>query len=219
MTSPTTDRTGASLYAHGAVGAAHVRAHHAFEQNNPRQGYAELAWFLSQHRSGGARFIHLHWHQLVFELALGHHEHAHERYHREIATVVSRGWALTDAPQALWRLMIATPDQRLDWAPVQRVARTRLARGTDGPTVVWHHLLALAGAGDVETLHAFIHSHAAHDLRLAAQALQHWVTGDTRAVQATLAQLDHHRPSWGSEAQRSVLDHLRLTDTDRALAA
>ena len=215
----TTDRTGAGIFDAGVPGEAHVRAHRAFATHSAREGYAQLAWVLARPHGTGPQWTHLEWHQLVFELELGKVDAARARYHRAIAPAVTRGWALTDGPQALWRLALAAPERPLDWSEVHRVAVERLANANDPPFVVWHHLLAVTGAGDEEALCRFV-GRRSDTLGAAAQGLLAWLRGEDARLAHALAQLDPQVGPWaGSEAQNTLLADLAACPRIRRQAA
>lgn len=198
-----------SPFADGPLGEAHVRAHRAFDAGAALEGHAALGWFFARHRSNGPRWTHLQWHQMVFEVQLGRIDAAHRRFTEHVAPAIRRGEALTDGPQALWRLALASPGLRLDWSDARDVAARRLAAGGDGPFVTWHHLLAVAGAGDLGSLEAFVRRAAPGPLRVGASALAAWVRGDHDALADVLARVDPARGPWaGSDAQNTLIAQL-----------
>lgn len=204
------DTIGASLFHHGTLGAAHVRAHRALDEGRIREGRASLGAFLA-HRSGhGSEWAHVQWHQLVFELELGAIDHALQRFRDHVAPAVRAGVAETDGPSALWRIALRAPAVRLDWRDVHAVALRGLSRGSDRPFVVLHHLLAAAGAEDLGALRRVA---AGPDQALAccARALAAWVHHDMDRV---VYELDALSPAdrahiGGSHAQNGLLMAIR----------
>lgn len=91
----------------------------------------------------------MHWHMGVFELELGEWNAARTRSNEYTLPAVERGDAKTDAPAMLWRLRLdASKPVALPWELVQRYAVEGLKSEAD-EFIVLHHLLALAGAGEV----------------------------------------------------------------------
>jgi len=160
------DVSGFRLFSAGDAGAAHVLSHQMLDEGRMEEGHHFLGAWLGQHerpeddRNGDSDWVHLQWHMAVFEIATGRVREACERFRQEILPAVPAGKALTDAPSLLWRLSLAAAAEPLnvDWKEVHEAARARVARtedagdSTDDPYVELHHLLALAGAGDLELL-------------------------------------------------------------------
>ena len=146
------DASGFAVFADGSSGAAHVMAHRMLDEGREGEGLLRLGGWLDGHTGGGSEWIHLQWHMAVFEIWAGRLNEARQRYLREIQPVVPQGLALTDAPSLLWRLSLAgDPSPQLDWDLLREVALARVHSESD-PYVELHHLLAFAGARDVELL-------------------------------------------------------------------
>lgn len=104
---PPGDRIGFRFFTDGAMGEAHAMAHELLDGDREAEGYERLGAWLEAHPISGSEGIHLHWHQAVFEIAVGRVHAAHRRYLERIAPHVPSGGALTDAPSLLWRLWLA----------------------------------------------------------------------------------------------------------------
>lgn len=218
------DASGASLFHHGAIGEAHVRAHRALDAGRLQFGHAALSEFLQDRTGHGSDWAHVQWHQLVFELALGQVEQAVARYHEHVAPAVRAGVAATDGPSALWRISLVAPSMSLPWSDVHTVAVRRIATTQDTPFVTLHHLLALAGAGDQNQLLAFAHLTDDDALRHCARALAAWAQGDVDAVVYWLDALTPTQMAHigGSHAQNELLVGIRAhaaAIADHSLAA
>jgi hypothetical protein len=96
----------------------------------------------------------------VFELELGLWDAAYDRCRTHILPAAANSEdALTDAPALLWRLALTTPRPvALPWETVRRTALKHLDQTSD-PFVQLHNLLALAGAGDIETVDRWLAAH------------------------------------------------------------
>lgn len=147
------DAAGKAVFGDGEIGYAHVRAHELFDRGHTVLGRAWLGHWLETHQSEGSQWVHLQFHQALFELADGDWDAAHARFVAHILPSATTGDdALTDAPALLWRLRLAAPRPiELPWQPLRARALAELDR-TDDTFVELHHLLALAGAGDIESL-------------------------------------------------------------------
>lgn len=149
---PITDASGFRIFSRGEPGAAHAMAHRLLDEGRYEEGRFRLGTWLECNRGAGSEWVHLQWHQAVFEIATGEPEPALARFERHILPAVRRGEADTDGPSLLWRLVLAgDPKLEVDWSPVRDEALTRAGR-TDDPFVALHHQLAFAGARDVEAL-------------------------------------------------------------------
>ena len=146
------DASGSPLFCDGASGWAHVEAHRLLDAGRPEEGHRVLEAWLATHEGAGSDWIHLQWHMAVFEIATGRWASAFQRFARHILPAVSAGDAHTDAPSLSWRLSLASPGKaEIPWEPVREAAIEGL-RGSNAPYVELHHLLALAGAGDVAAI-------------------------------------------------------------------
>ena len=204
------DALGASLFNHGELGRAHVLAHRALDADEIRNGHFALREFLGARSGTGSCWVHLQWHQLVFELELGRLSCALDLYHREVKPAIEMGLAATDGPSALWRLHLAAPGFPLDWSPAHSIAVRRLAAGGDEPFVQFHHLLALAGAGDARRLERFISLQGDGTLGRCAWMLLAFVQRQWSDVVSGLDMLlSDDRPVGGSRAQNALLRQIR----------
>lgn len=189
------DARGAAIFDHGDVGAAHVRAHRRLDGGDHARGHRELgAWLAgtardpARHSAGD--WVHLQWHMLVFELAVGRWGEAHRRFLKEILPIaVSTSAALTDAPAALWRLHLsASQPVALPWAPIAEVAARRPQACA---YVELHNVLALAGTGDVGALDRWIARAGSPDPLVArwAHGLRSLARGDHETAAAELSEV------------------------------
>lgn len=152
------DASGFAVFAGGSLGEAHVMAHEMLDQQREGEGLELLGRFLETHTGEGSDWVHLQWHMAVFEIWAGRIDAARERFEREILPAVFSGEALTDGPSLLWRLALAgdSPTE-IDWEAVREAALKRTADESD-PFVEAHHLLAMAGAGDIEAMTRWLDS-------------------------------------------------------------
>jgi hypothetical protein len=97
---------------------------------------------------------------MVFEIAVGEWDSAHQRMLDELLPVARTTFdALTDAPAALWRLMLAADKEvALPWLAIRKTALQALA-GELSHYETLHCLLALAGAGDTVALETWLARH------------------------------------------------------------
>ena len=154
------DISGYALFSAGDVGAAHVMAHRLLDAGQFSLGHKYLGEWLRTHQGSGSQWIHLHFHMAVFELAVGDWQAAFHRFHTNILPVAATTEdALTDAPAVLWRLSLTAPvDVEFPWQPLRARALACLQQPSD-PFVELHNLLALAGAGDLDSLDHWLESH------------------------------------------------------------
>jgi hypothetical protein len=180
------DSSGFEIFSAGATGVAHDIAHQMLDKGEHEAGYQMLGAWLDAHDGQGSEWVHMQWHMGVFELALGYWDAAFARFHAEILPAAVDGEdALTDAPAMLWRLALAAPRSvELPWEAVRRRALESMERPSD-PYVELHHLLALAGAGDLDGLDRWLSrrdsDEPSHPRRLVtrmAVALRAYAAGD-----------------------------------------
>ena len=146
------DISGAPIFCEGAVGWAHVEAHRLLDAGRPEEGHRALGAWLATHQGGGSEWVHVQWHMAVFEIAVGLWSPAFDRFARHIMPEVSAGTAYTDAPSLVWRLSLASRGGvEMPWEAV-RDAATEGLREPSEPYVELHHLLALAGARDANSI-------------------------------------------------------------------
>ena len=152
-TPPAVDASGYEVFSRGPLGKAHALAHHLTDTAQWRLGRQLLSEWLDTQSGEGSDWIHLQFHMAVFELALDDWSSAHRRFRREILPAgASTAQALTDAPAVLWWLTLSAPAPvTLAWEPIRRTALTHLYE-TNEPFVQLHHLMALAGAKDTDSI-------------------------------------------------------------------
>jgi hypothetical protein len=158
----TRDVSGFGVFSHGDAGQAHVMAHRMLDGGQHELGHRQLGTWLESHDGSGSDWTHLQWHMAVFEIAVGEWEAALNRFETHILPAATRGYdALTDAPAMLWRLQLAAPrPASLAWDPVRATAVRRLTQPSS-PYVEVHCLLALAGAGDLDSLDQWLRERSA----------------------------------------------------------
>lgn len=151
------DISGYSIFSGSELGQAHVVAHRMLDLGRPAHGRLVLGKWLEGRDGEGSEWVHLQWHMLVFELALGDWEKAHRRFLRHVLPAArDTDEAVCDAPAGLWHLaMSATAPVALPWEDVASRARTRLRRERPAYSEL-HDLLALAGARDAHAIDAWI---------------------------------------------------------------
>ena len=222
------DAGGYRLFADGALGAAHVRAHAALDAGDVERGHRELGAWLASRAGEGSRWAHLHFHMALFELALGNWHDAHRRFRRKILPAAAAATdVLTDAPALLWRLALTAPHPvALPWTTLRRTALTALSRCEDC-FVELHHLLALAGAGDLAGVTRWLDTRSAAERSPAGQlvietvlALRALLLGHYREAAASLEALSPRLAIvGGSRAQREVFDQIARWCLERAAGA
>lgn len=143
------DSSGFQIFSDSDIGSAHVTAHRMLDLGQLDRGHALLGEWLDGRTGRGSEWVHIQWHMLVFELAVGEWESARARFETYVLPVARESdQAVTDAPSGLWRIALHSPSpMALPWDDVARRARERLSQERD-PYSELHDLLALAGAGD-----------------------------------------------------------------------
>jgi hypothetical protein len=171
---------------------------------------------LRRNAASGSEAVHLHWHLLVNDLALGRWRRAYRRFILHILPEVGDGAARTDGPSALWYLALSAPSPlNLPWQPLASEAKLRLDESDS--FLALHDALALAGARDFVALDAWL---ALRDKRgettlvLIGLGLHEHIAGDRdkaasllRAASADVAKLG------GSRAQQRLLERFATGDT------
>ena len=150
---PAVDVSGYEIFSQGPLGEAHALAHQLADTAQWHRGHQLLGSCLDTQSGEGSDWIHLQFHMAIFELALDDWGSAHRRFLREILPAATRtAQALTDAPALLWRLALSAPAPvKLPWEPIRRTALAHLYEPND-PFVQLHHLMALAGAKDTDSI-------------------------------------------------------------------
>lgn len=223
------DAAGKVLIAADTIGRAHIRAHELFDRGDVTYGRAWLADWLDTHEGAGSGWVHLHFHQALFELMQGDWAAAYARFHAHVLPGAMTGdEALTDAPALAWWLALATPRPvELPWTLLSSRALARLEAGGNDPFVAMHHLLALAGAGDMDNLERWLRATAECDdlgadclLRRLALALRDYVGQAFESASEVLARLLPHLSSLGgSFAQLQLFAELARSLHERRRAA
>lgn len=152
-TSPAVDVSGYEIFRQGPLGEAHALAHQLTDSAQWQRGRQMLGSWLDTRSGEGSDWVHLQFHLAIFELALDDWGSAHRRFLREILPAAEgTAQALTDAPALLWRLAMSAPAKvKLPWEPVRSTVLAHLY-GTNDPFVQLHHLMALAGAKDPNSI-------------------------------------------------------------------
>jgi hypothetical protein len=219
------DVSGYRLFSAGEAGAAHATAHRMLDQGQIELGHRLLGAWLENHSGAGSEFIHLQWHMAVFEVALGDWDSALARFRKHILPAAATTQdALTDAPALLWRLSLAAPAPvELPWEPMRATALSSMQRSSE-PYVELHNLLALAGAGDIESLDRWLQRRApiarSRSEYLVAQmavALRAYVAGDHQQAAMVLASVVPFLSEvGGSRAQNQLFEQIERESWRRA---
>lgn len=217
------DISGFKIFDAGDLGHLHVVAHDMLDRGLYAEGHRLLEQGLDGQRGDGSDWVHVQWHQLVFELALGRWQPARDRFDAHVLPAVRGHEALTDGPAGLWRLRLAAGrDVRLPWHAVHEVAVARIDDPGD-PFVTLHHLLALAGAGDLDGLDGWLaRDTTAHapGLPSFALGLLAYSEGDWDAAASRLEQaLPAVHSLGGSSGQNGLFAELCRDARRRAVAA
>jgi len=213
---PVLDISGYRIFSHGQLGHAHAMAHRMLDSGHLGRGRRELGAWLEGRQGDGSEWVHVQWHQLVFELADGAWDEAFSRFVRHVLPGVRAGVAATDGPSGLWRLALAAPGPvALPWRDVHAMASDRLARPEARDRyVTLHDLLALAGARDLAGLERWLDSYVVSNrddrvLAVLAWALRCFACGDwAAAAHAFEHGLPHLASLGGSRAQNELFSDL-----------
>lgn len=215
------DISGYEYFSAGELGAAHALAHQMLDQGDYATGHAQLGRFLSGRSGHGSQWVHVQWHMMVFEIAVGDHASARTRFFdRVLPAALYTSDALTDAPAAMWRLALSSAAP-LPWQAVHQTAVAHLHTSTD-PYVVLHHLLAIAGARDVATLDQWLASFEPQDsrgntLRAMGFGLRCFANADyDLAASAFTSALPRLSAVGGSRAQNELFHQLYRVAISRA---
>ena len=154
---PIQDSSGFHIFSDSEIGAAHVLAHRTLDLGQVELGHRLLGEWFDGRAAEGSEWVHIQWHMLVFELAVGDWDGARERFQSHVLPAAYESdLAVTDASSGLWRLALQSPrPSELPWADVAKRARARLEDERD-PYSELHDLLALAGAGDAARIYDWI---------------------------------------------------------------
>ena len=153
------DASGYSVFSRGEIGTVHVFAHRALDYGYAPLGHQLLGNWLSRRKGSGSDWVHLQFHMALFELEIDGWRTAYRRMIDEILPVAeSSDDALTDAPALVWRIRLQAPIALpLPWDGLRLTALSNLA-GTRDSFVQLHNLLALAGAGDAESIDKWLYA-------------------------------------------------------------
>ena len=219
------DVSGYAVFSAGDLGAAHVMAHRMLDTGQIDLGHKYLSDWLDTNGGSGSQWTHLQFHMAVFELAVGDWQGAYDRFQESILpTAASTEDALTDAPAVLWRLQLDAPSGvELPWQPLRARALARMQRPSD-PFVELHNLLALAGAGDVESLDSWLNRHrfsagskSKNILKDMAAALRAFAAEDyATAVSVFAISVPYVSELGGSRAQCQLFELIRQESLRRA---
>lgn len=207
------DADGHRIFSRGDVGRMHVIAHRLSDEGRMAEGHRVLGEWLDGRHGAGSDWVHIQFHMAVFELALGDWGGAYARFLEHILpAVVNSDDALTDAPALLWRLRLYAPRPiELPWQLLRRRALARMRRPSD-PYVELHNLLALAGAGDLESLDSWMRAQPICNdpcreclLRRAAVALRAYAMRTYRQAAEILESLLPQLPQIGGSREQNVL--------------
>jgi hypothetical protein len=219
------DASGYVIFSNGDLGTAHVLAHRMVDTGQYELGRQLLGGWLDGHTGSGSQWVHLQFHMAIFELATGHWQAAHRRYLEHVLpTAESSEDALTDAPALLWRLALsASEGTKLEWEPLRQTALLRMRRPSD-PFTELHNLLALAGAGDLESLDTYSKSCTGDSIRMhlvckLATALSAYIKGHYRHAADRLWRLLPQIPEiGGSRAQIQLFEQMSAASWRKAAA-
>ncbi len=153
------DACGHPLFCAGDIGTAHVAAHRYADAGRMVEGYQWLRKWLDGRAGSGCDWVHIQFHMATFELAVGRWPDAYERFLAHILPAAERGEeALTDAPALLWRLQLSAPDPvEMPWDVLRQAAMRHLGT-TEDTFIELHNLLALAGAGDLDSIERWLNA-------------------------------------------------------------
>jgi hypothetical protein len=212
---PVQDAGGFTIFSAGDLGAIHAMAHRMHDEGGIEEGHRRLGSWLDGRSGSGSDWIHIQFHMAVFEIELGHVSTAYDRFTEKILPVAaSSSEALTDAPSLAWRLSIASGSPTsIPWEPIRRRAASRIRHHVD-PFVDLHNALALAGAGDIDSLDLWLDTRrrraATEAERLVlhvARALASYVEGDFRTATKDLSEVLSQIPRIGGSRAQIQLFH------------
>jgi hypothetical protein len=213
------DASGVAVFSRGAHGAVHLLVHRCLDHGRLDLAARVLAQYLDDLPAHDSETVHLHWHLLVLEVALGHPLRALARLRTQVVPAIAGGTARTDGPSALWHLALAgVRPEALPWVPAARVALTHLDE--PDPFLAMHDALALAGARVTDALDAWL-AHRAGPYATPLVRLGRGLRAHARGDHAGAARLFRRaRPDLarlgGSRAQRSLF--YRIVDAPSAAA-
>ena len=207
------DSSGFHIFSNSEIGAAHVVAHRMLDLGWLERGHRMLGEWLDGRTGEGSEWVHIQWHMLVFELAVGDWETARGRFESHVLPAAhDSDHAVTDAPSGLWRLALRAPwPNELPWEDVAKRARARLDDERD-PYVELHDLLAVAGVGDAARIYDWIdHRRWSHERNTTllgfAQAFGALASGKLLSAAAHFERALPELPSLGGSRAQNELFH------------
>lgn len=226
LTTPTRDVSGFAIFAAGDMGEAHVVAHRLFDESRFEDGHRSLGDWLATHTGSGSDWMHLQFHMALFELTVDRWDDAYTRFTNEILpTAATTDDALTDAPALAWQLALtARHEAPIDWNVLRRTALRNAGRPASA-FVELHHLLAFAGASDVDSIERWLNENrrrsigslATTVLTNMATALRAWCRSEYRAAAAALEKtVPRIQLVGGSHAQQQLFIELERVARVRA---
>jgi hypothetical protein len=226
LTTTTRDVSGFAIFSAGDMGEAHVIAHQMFDKSRFEDGHRRLGDWLATRTGSGSDWMHLQFHMALFELTVDRWDDAYTRFTNEILPVAeTTNDALTDAPALAWQLALAAQHEAaIDWGALRRTALRNLGQPAT-PFVELHHLLAFAGANDVDTIERWLSANrlpqigslATTVLTNMASALSAWCRSEYRAAAAALAKtVPRIQLIGGSHAQQQLFIELERVARHRA---
>lgn len=226
LTTPARDVSGFAIFAVGDMGQTHVVAHQMFDESRFEDGHRWLGDWLATHTGSGSDWMHLQFHMALFELTVDRWDDAHTRFSNQILPVAATtDDALTDAPALAWQLALAAQDDAaIDWTVLRRTALRNVGRPASA-FVELHHLLAFAGANDVDSIECWLKANRRPDigslattvLTNMATALSAWCRSEYRAAAAALERtVPRIQLIGGSHAQQQLFIELERVARHRA---
>ena len=144
------------IFRAGEIGRIHALAHQLSETGESERGLQVVDGWLDGQTGAGSKWVHLHFHAMLFEIDLGLLIEAQDRLLTHILPYAMSGRsAMTDGPAAMWWLQLASPDNmQLPWSHVANNIEANI-KATDSAFVHAHYLLALGGAKNLGQLEAW----------------------------------------------------------------
>jgi len=223
---PVCDTSGYAIFSAGDVGTAHRMAHEMLDSHDYETGYQLLGEWLRNHAEGAgstSQWVHIQWHMMVFELAVGQWDAARARYEEYVLpAAIDTREALVDAPAGLWRLALAS-EQPVDlpWNEIQPAAREAL-ESSKGTYATLHSIMALAGAGDVTGIDAWLNERKTVDdadetFMALVRGFRAFAAGDYTEAEIELASaLPNLSEVGGSRAQNELFERAHREAAARA---
>lgn len=153
ISSPSYGEPSHQIFRAGEIGRMHALAHQLSETGDSERGLQLVGGWLDGQTGAGSKWVHLHFHAMLFEIDLGLLIEAQDRLLTHILPYAMTGRsAMTDGPAAMWWLQLASPDiVQLPWSHVAKNIEANI-KATDSAFVHAHCILALGGAKHLERL-------------------------------------------------------------------